>query len=123
MQNFIQEGRTMTYTNGDLATIESGGVVPVGNLLGIANGQIVANATGVLLMEGVFELPKAPGVVIAQGDLVGWDISKAAFMPRSAAESVNGTGNLTGAGVAWEAASFDQTVLRVKINTGMRGLS
>ena len=117
MQNFIQEGRTMTYTNGNLATIESGGVVPVGNLLGIAKGQIVANATGVLFMEGVFALPKVPGVVIAQGDLVGWDMSKAAFTPSSAANGVHGMGNLTGTCVAWEAASSGQTVVRVKINT------
>ena len=108
----------MTYTNGDLATIENGGMVPVGNLLGIAKGQIVANATGVLFMEGVFELPKAPGAVIAQGDLVRWHMSKGAFMPSSAADGVNGTGNLTGACVAWAAASSNQTVVRVKINTG-----
>ena len=114
MQNFIQNGQTMTYTNGDSATIESGGVVLVGNLIGIAKGKIIANATGVLSMEGVFELPKASAAVIAQGALVQWDKSAGKFVENSAAD---GKGDVTGACVAWEAAKSGDAVVRVKINT------
>ena len=116
MQNFIQLGRTMTYTNVSSDTIESGAVVPVGNLIGIAQGQIIADATGVLSMEGVFELPKASSAVIAQGELVQWDASAGEFVATSATDAA---GDITGACAAWEATPSGATVVRVKINTAV----
>ena len=60
MKNFIQEGKRLTYTNGETA-ITSGSAVVVGDKVYVACGDIGASAVGELCTEGVVELDKVSG--------------------------------------------------------------
>ena len=64
-KNLIQLGNTMDYTaTADVASSEA---VAVGSMVGVAAEDIAEGETGVLLMEGVFNLPKKSADVIGQG--------------------------------------------------------
>ena len=59
MKNYVQDGNYLTFTAG--ATITSGQLVQVGDLHGVSVTDVAAGATGTLVMEGVFTLPKLTG--------------------------------------------------------------
>lgn len=116
MQNYIQDGKTIDYTNGGTA-ISSGDVVVVGQIIGVAVGDIANGETGVLAIEGVFDLPKVDAAVIAQGESVIWDASAGAFDDNAATPA---TGDVSGCCVAME--GLGATVganIQVKINVGI----
>ena len=115
MINYVQPGSRLTWTNGGFA-VTSGAVVVVGNLIGIATGDIGAGATGELAMDGVFTVPKVSGAVIAVGEKVMWDASAGAFDDSAASPA---TGDVTVCCVAWAAAGNGDTTLPVKINVGV----
>ena len=73
MKNYIQDGDRLDYANSSGNTITSGTAVLVGKRVGVAVADIANNTTGVLAMEGVFNLPKLSTDVLAQGDLLYWD--------------------------------------------------
>jgi predicted RecA/RadA family phage recombinase len=75
MQNFVQPGEKITYTNGTGSAITSGSPVVIGSLVGVAMGDIADGATGEVLLEGVVELTKTTPLAIAQGDEVFWSTS------------------------------------------------
>lgn len=113
---FKQEGAVIQYTAG--ADIVSGQVVKIGNVLGVALGDIANGATGSVRLEGVFAAPKVSGAVIAKGETLTWDASAAAFDDNAA---VAASGDVTGAAAfAWEAAGNGVTSLLVKF-TGTPG--
>jgi predicted RecA/RadA family phage recombinase len=72
-QNFKVSGDVLQLLNESGSTITSGSPIIVGKFVGIALGDIADDAVGSVAMEGVFELPKATGTAIAQGDVVTWD--------------------------------------------------
>ena len=110
---YVSPGGTMDYTNGGSA-IASGDVVVVGNLIGIAHDAIAATTgTGVLHIEGVFDIPKVSAAVIAQGDSVFWDVSAGEADDNAATAA---TGDIVPCGVAMEAAGNGVTTIAVKIN-------
>lgn len=106
MENFIQEGKTLTITNGATA-IESGDAVVVGGKLYVAKADIAANVDGELLCEGVVELAKVSGTAFSIGDKLFWDAS-ALNLTKVA------TGNAP-AGVCWEAAGSSAVLAKVKL--------
>jgi len=119
MKNFVNEGKTMPYTNGGGATITSGSVVVIGAMLAVATVDIAPGETGTVATEGVFDLPKVNAAVIGQGQTLTWDISAGAFDDDQATAA---TGDITGAcAIAWETkgATTDGTI-RVKL-TGAPG--
>ncbi|WP_285906788.1 DUF2190 family protein [Pseudodesulfovibrio pelocollis] len=65
-QTYVQEGKTLRYTNAGETTIASGSMVKVGVRLGIAVTDIAAGATGDLVMQGVHALPKG-AVAVTMG--------------------------------------------------------
>lgn len=71
MKNFISDGDTLTITAG--ADVTSGSVVVVGAAIGIAASDIASGAEGTLVLEGVFDIPKAPSQAWALGAAVYWD--------------------------------------------------
>lgn len=102
-QNFIQEGNTLTITAG--ADITSGSPVKVGNIVGIALGDIANGATGQIKIKGVFELPKKASLAISEGDVCHWDASPG--------EVTKTQGDGYFLGFAVEAAAGDDTVVKV----------
>ncbi|MGE6982872.1 DUF2190 family protein [Kluyvera intermedia] len=56
--NYYQDGNTMDWNNGTGNHVFSGQAVAVGNITGVAHGDIPAGEAGVLHMTGVFILPK-----------------------------------------------------------------
>lgn len=116
--NHVQPGKVLDYTNTTGATILSGAVVAVGQILGVALKDIANNATGSVAVDGVFAVPKVSGAVIAAGESLTWDVSAAAFDDNAATPA---TGDITGAAaVAFQAAGNGVTTLNVKF-TGVPG--
>lgn len=116
--NHVQPGKVLDYTNTTGATILSGKVVAVGQILGVALKDIPNNTTGSVAVDGVFSVPKVSGAVIAAGESLTWDASAAAFDGNAAAPAA---GDITGAAaVAFQAAGNGTTTLNVKF-TGVPG--
>ena len=67
---FIHDGRAIDHTPS--SDVPSGAVVVQGELVGIANLAIPAGRTGSLMVEGVFDIPKA-AETLAAGTKVYWD--------------------------------------------------
>ena len=65
MKNYVQDGKYLDFTAA--ADVDSGDLVQVGSLHGVAVTDVASGAKGVLVMEGVFTLPK---LVAAAGDAV-----------------------------------------------------
>lgn len=57
-KNYYQDGNTMDWNNSTGKTVVSGQAVAVGNITGVAHGDIQDGESGVLHMTGVFILPK-----------------------------------------------------------------
>lgn len=107
MKNFIQNCDMITVTapvGGDA----SGQGVIVGSLFGVAATTAADGADVEIATTGVFDLPKAPATVIAQGARVAWDdTAKQVALP--------GVG-LYLIGVAVEAAGNGITTVRVRLD-------
>jgi len=98
-KNYEKHGMVLTYSNTGTA-IASGDTVVVGDILGVALVDIAATTgTGTVQIEGVFNLPKVDGAVIAQGEGVIWDSSAGMFDDKNATP---GAGDVSGAAVALE---------------------
>ncbi|HEY4194639.1 MAG TPA: DUF2190 family protein [Mucilaginibacter sp.] len=63
MKNFIKRGNVIDYPNTTGTDINSGDLVLIGTLFGVAQTDIAAGDTGAVLLEGVFAIPKAAGAV------------------------------------------------------------
>jgi predicted RecA/RadA family phage recombinase len=117
-KNSLQDGKVLTWTNGTGSSKASGAVVVVGKILGICLDTIANAASGQVQIEGVFQVPKVSGAVIAQGENLTWDASAAAFDDNAATPA---TGDVTGPPcIAFEAAGNGVTSMRVKF-TGVPG--
>ena len=109
MTNFIQCGDTIEYTNSGSA-IAAGAPVVVGALVGIAVNDIAASTgTGVLMLEGVFNLAKNTSTAISLGDPLYWSAS-AAEITKTATDAPIGT--------AHSAAASSDTTVNVKLYEG-----
>lgn len=105
MKNYIQEGCTLTLTAPYART--SGQGAKVGNIFGVAVGDVANAADGEFKTEGVFELNKTSAQAWTQGAKIYWDDTA------KEATSVS-TSNLL-IGVATEAASNPSSVGKVKL--------
>lgn len=114
--NFVQQGESLEWTNGTGSAVSSGDVVVAGAQVGVAAVDIADSATGTVYMTGIFTVPKVSAAVIAQGEMVAWDVSASAFDDSAMTPA---TGDITGACTAWSAAGDGVTTVAVKINTGV----
>ena len=114
--NYVQDGRVIQFTAG--ATITSGQVVRIGQILGVALDDVANGAVGQAQTHGVFDVPKVSAAVIAAGESLVWDASAAAFDDNAATPA---TGDVSGAAaVAFEAAGNGVTTIAVMF-TGIPG--
>lgn len=96
---YVEKGETIDYANTSGSTILANTPVVVGEQIGVAIDDIPDQTTGVLAMEGVFNLPKVDAAVIAQGERVLWDSSAGAFDDSAA---IAASGDVSNCCIAWE---------------------
>jgi predicted RecA/RadA family phage recombinase len=66
-KNYYEDGNTMDWHNSTGKDVVSGQPVAVGAVVGVANHDIPSDAHGVLMMTGVFVLPKVDTETWARG--------------------------------------------------------
>ncbi len=103
---YIYRGESIEYTNATANAIEHGSVVSLGTRVGVAGGNIAAGETGAIHVVGVFALPKAASVEIAQGAAVYFNVKNG---------NVTTTDTDVPCGWAAAAATSTDTVVFVKI--------
>jgi len=113
-KNYVAHGTTLNFANTGTA-IKSGDVVVVGDILGVAIVDIAATTgTGTVQIVGVFDLPKTDAAVIAQGEMVIWDITAGSFDDKNATPA---TGDVSGAAIAMEAkGATTGATIKVKLS-------
>ena len=104
---YVQDGYVLDYTAG--ANIDSGAVVAMGNIVGIALVDIANGDTGSVRVDGVFTLDKTAGTAWAQGDLLTWDVSASEFTKGG----TPATGDIVGCAVAAAPAGSADTSAKV----------
>ncbi|UXU75543.1 MULTISPECIES: DUF2190 family protein [unclassified Paracoccus (in: a-proteobacteria)] len=108
MRNYFAAGERLEITAS--SDIASGAGVLVGNLFGVAEGAIANGQNGVIVLTGVFDLPKAPSQAWTVGVRVYWDAANARC-------TTTASGNtLIGAAAAAVGGGAGVTVGRVRLN-------
>ena len=119
--NEVCKGHCMDYANATGLDIKTGDMVLVSKTLGVALTDIANGETGVLAIEGVYEIRKVNGA-LTQGDNGYWD---ADGDPQGATSEngLSGTGCLTAtaqgnvyAGKFFAAAGATDTDVQLKLN-------
>lgn len=112
---FLKPGDAHDYTNASGAAIAVNDIVVVGSYIAVAATNIAAGATGTILGDGIFTLPKKAGTAMPIGTKVTWSVSDKAVIVGAGV-----TGDVFGCGTVVEvdAASAD-TSARVLIDAGM----
>lgn len=105
-KNFVQSGGILTVTAP--AAVDSGDLIKVGNIFGVAITDAASGAPVAIQVDGVHELPKAAPLVIDAGDPVYWSTSNGNF-------SKTATSNWY-LGVAAEDAASADTTVKVRLN-------
>jgi len=107
---YIQEGGVIDYTPS--SAVSAGDVVVQGELVGVAQKAIAADALGAITVEGVFDFPKTAGAstAITAGANAYWDASAGV----ATTDTDTGTNKLLGKVVV--AATDDDTTVRVRLN-------
>jgi predicted RecA/RadA family phage recombinase len=67
---YLQDGEKIDYT--PAVAVAAGEVITLQDLIGVASEPIAANALGALQIDGVFDVTKATGAIVA-GDNIYWD--------------------------------------------------
>jgi len=104
-------GNTITITAG--ANIAVNELVPVAELLGVAQSTVLSGAQVVLAIEGVFNLPKITGA-IAVGEVVDYDTSADAVGRAITPAS----GDISDCGIAMETVASGAANVLVKLMPG-----
>ena len=118
---YVGPGGSVDYTAG--SAISSNDVVVMGvasttdgSTVGVAMTDIANGSVGAVAIEGVFNLPKVTGAVIAQGSVVNWDDSASAVEDHL---STAASGDVEGFGIAMEAAGSGVLTIKVKLMPGL----
>lgn len=63
MATYIQRGAVLDFANTTDAKIDAGSIVSLTTRCGVAAADIPAGIVGAVMVEGVFEIPKATGAI------------------------------------------------------------
>lgn len=112
---YVKPGDALDYTNNSGADIAVNDIVAAGSFIAVAATNIPKGATGSILGDGVFTLPKKAGTAMPVGTKVTW--SKA---DKAVVVGAGVSGDVAGCGIVVEldAASAD-TSARVLLDAGM----
>jgi len=105
-KNYAQDGKTIPLVNSGATDVHSGDPVVVGKLIAVAITDIPTGDTGDGFTEGVFLLPKVSADAVTAGAQVYLKDGKITIEETDA----------VAAGIAWEDAGANTTVVEVKIN-------
>lgn len=111
-KNYYEDGQTMDWSNSTGADVHSGDPVPVGDITGVAHGDIPDGAEGVLHMVGVWVMPKNNAEAWARGDRLY--LIPASGLITSAPDDGAGT-SWPVAGTAWVTVGAADTECRVRL--------
>ena len=106
--NFIQEGKTLEYTNDTGSAIASGDLVKVGVRVGVALVDIANGSSGAVAMSGVYEVDKEASLAVTQGDLL--------YLDATSGELDKTTTDHTLAGYAFATEATSSTTVKVCLN-------
>lgn len=115
MDNYVDNGTTVNYTNASGSDIASGDVIVMGHSLGVALVDIADGDTGAVQVAGKVTVPKVSAAVFAVGEKLVYDVSAGAFDDSAA---VAASGDLTGAAVAAVAGVNAETSCTVILTPG-----
>lgn len=115
MDNKVDGGSTVNYTNGGGSAILAGTIIAMAGTLGVALTDIAVGETGAVQIAGKVTAPKVSGAVFAQGEKLVWDTSAGAFDDSAA---VAASGDVTGGAVAAVAGSAGETTCTVVLTPG-----
>jgi predicted RecA/RadA family phage recombinase len=114
MDNFINYGFQLTWTNNTDDDIKQGDVVIIGDsLITIAIENILVLEKGQLAIEGVWRVPKVEYSDIKQGDYVIWDPFRCAFNHKS---KILWPGDISKGAFAFESAGVGDLTIAVKLH-------
>lgn len=100
------------------AAVTGGDVVVSGGIVGIVPTDLAASEKGALQIDGVFQVPKSTGAIVA-GQPIYWNPTGSPDSGDASSGAANQTGNGTYMGIAVQAqASGDNTCL-VILNAGL----
>ena len=105
--NKIQNGETITWTNGTGSLVASGDIVKINDLIGVALVDIAAGESGAVAASGVFEVPAVNNAAINQGANVYFDATAGKMTPTSTDNTL--------AGIAWTTKASAGTVVWVRL--------
>ncbi len=108
--NYVQHGSVIDVTA--QSDVNSGDVLVLGHLLGVALADIATGEVGAVAIEDVYELPKASGAVFAVGEKLLWDVSAGEFDDSSATPQ---SGDVLGAAVAVKPGLDGETTCWAKL--------
>jgi len=117
-KTLVQDNGVKNWTNSTGSAVASGGVVAMGNAIGIALVDIANGSSGsVDFTPGrVFSgIPKVTGAVFAAGEKLIWDTSAGKFDDSAATPA---TGDITGACIAWVAGANGETTCSIMLTPG-----
>lgn len=114
MDNYVDNGTTVNYTNAGSA-IASGDVVVLKHCIGVALVDIAAGGTGAVQVAGKVTVPKVTAAVFVVGEKLIWDSSVGKFDDSAATPA---TGDITGACVAAVAGTSSDTTAVVILTPG-----
>lgn len=116
-RTYVSPGEVITYTNSTGSDIVSGELVAVGNVIGVALGDIANGATGEVAIEGIHNVLKKSGADCVFGTTLVLDVSQnpnsfddGAFTPAS--------GDISGGALCVEAAGTGVLTVKVKLLPG-----
>ncbi|MBW7905282.1 MAG: DUF2190 family protein [Phycisphaerae bacterium] len=109
LATFVHDGAAIDFRPS--SDVAAGDVVVLDQLVGVARTSIKANTLGSLAVQGVFDVPKGPGVIPAGAQLF-WDAGA------KAAQTSSGSGTYPRLGNAVALALLNDATVRVRLNTG-----
>lgn len=108
MKNYVQDGKYLDFTAA--ADVDSGELVQVGSLHGVSVTDVANGAKGVLVMEGVFTLPKLTG---AAGDAC--TLGGPVYFSSGSVSGTDSSGTRKLVGYAMAAAAQAVTTVQVRL--------
>lgn len=115
MDNYVDDGTTVNYTNESGSAIASGAIVVMGHTLGVALVDIPDDGTGAVQVAGKVTAPKVSAAVFGVGDKLIYDDSAGAFDDSAATPA---SGDITGGAVAAVAGADTETTCTVILTPG-----
>lgn len=119
MDNAVDSGSTINYTNAGGSTIPAGRLFVAGHVLACAIADIPVGETGACKISGKVTAPKVSAAVFEVGEKLVFDVSAnagvGAFDDSAATPA---TGDLTGAAVAAVAGANTETTCTVVLTPG-----